>query len=332
MKKQNLIPGLIVSLGVALIASLPRVIRMEHFEFRLAGVSVAYNFTFCLCCWMAHQLILARSRRWKVNQVLLAILAIGGVSGIAFLLDPIFSAISPNALLLPEIAESKRPYILLLRSVVISGLFYFIAYYLHILAEKQRHLLEIGELKRAQLAANLSSLKEQLSPHFLFNTLNTLSTLTDEQLVKDYVSELANVYRYVLQYKDSDTATLQQELNFIDSYLYIIKMRLEAAIDIHIAVDPRFLSAKIPPLTLQLLVENAVRHNVASAARRLRIDIRTDGQGFLEVVNNLQPKTSVQPGAGIGLDNVMQRYRLLFNREIRIEKGTDTFTIKLPLA
>lgn len=331
MKKQNWIPGVIVSLGVSLIAALPRLIRMESFEFHLVAVSIAYNFAFCICCWLAHQFILDKADQLKLNKVFIAAIAIIAVSCFAFLIDEVFALVSNNPLLLPEQAERKRHYILLLRGLVISGLFYFIAYYLHMLSEKQQNQLEIATLKQAQLAANLSSLKEQLSPHFLFNTLNTLSTLTQEQTVKDYVSELANVYRYVLQYKDSDTATLQQELHFIDSYLYILKTRLEDAIQIEINVDSHLLNQKMPPLTLQLLLENAVKHNIASKVRQLKIVIRSTSDRYLEVTNKLQPKTSVQHNTGIGLDNVAQRYLLLFDKEIDIEKTESTFTVKLPL-
>lgn len=191
--------------------------------------------------------------------------------------------------------------------------------------------MEIIQLKQAQLAAKLSSLKEQLSPHFLFNTLNTLSTLTQEQSVKSYVLELANVYRYVLQYKDIDTATVQQELDFIESYMYIVKARLEEAIDISINVSKKARNKKIPPLTLQLLVENAIKHNIASASRQLSIKIESNGEDFLSISNNLQLKKSVSYSNGIGLDNVMQRYRLLFHREISIEQDASSFTVKLPL-
>lgn len=262
---------------------------------------------------------------------MVAAVSILAVSSFAYLLDILFSFISTNPLLLPDIAGSKRPYVLLLRGAVISGLFYFISYYLYILSEKQRNMLEIAELKQAQLSANLSSLKEQLSPHFLFNTLNTLSSLTQEENVKDYVSELANVYRYLLQYKDIDSATVKQELFFIDSYLYIIKTRLENAIDINIDVKSNVQDKHMPPLTLQLLIENAIKHNIASSARQLKIAIRSIGDDMLEVSNNLQPKNSVSHNTGIGLDNIMQRYRLLFNKEISIEKGNNTFTVKLPL-
>jgi len=331
VKKQNWFPGLIVSLGVSLIAALARLIRMESFEINVVAISIAYNFVFCICCWLAHDFILNKVGQLKLKKVFIAFIAITIVSSLAFPIDWLFALFNNNPLLLPEQAERKRPYILLVRGLVISGLFYFIVYYLYMLSEKQRNQLEIASLKQAQLAANLSSLKEQLSPHFLFNTLNTLSTLTKEQTVKKYVSELANVYRYVLHYKDSDTATLMDELRFMDSYLYILKIRLENAIQIEINVNQQLLNRKMPPLTLQLLLENAVKHNIASSSRPLKIEIKTDGDELLEVTNNLQIKTSVQHSAGIGLDNVARRYRLLFDREISIWKTESAFTVKLPL-
>jgi len=306
---------------------------MEKPEFGLIAINIAYNFTFCLCCWQAHQAILKKLKQRGLNNGFVAAVAIVAVAAFSFVLDPLFNQLSArNTLLLPEIAESKRRYILVLRSLVISGLFYFIAYYLYMLWEKQRNLLEIAELKQAQLAASLSSLKEQLSPHFLFNTLNTLSTLTQEPTVKEFVAELAEVYRYVLRYKNEDTATLQQELDFIDSYLYIVKTRLEEAIEIEIDVGENLLHRKMPPLTLQLLLENAIKHNIASAARRLKITIKSStGGDSLVVTNNLQLRTSVQSTTGIGLDNVRQRYRLLFDMEIDIVQTSMAFTVKLPL-
>ncbi|WP_344822375.1 sensor histidine kinase [Rurimicrobium arvi] len=231
----------------------------------------------------------------------------------------------------PEIIASKRQYLILLRGLLVSGLYYFISYYLYVLSEKQKNSLEIAELRQAQLAANLSSLKEQLSPHFLFNTLNTLSSLTQEKNVKAYVAELANVYRYVLQYKELDTATIKQELAFITSYLYILKTRFEDAFEVDIAVDEKIMHSGIPPLTLQLLIENAIKHNIASVARRLKIHISNSPDNFLIVCNNFQPKSSTRFSTGIGLDNVIKRYQLLFNKEVIIEKSEVSFTVKLPI-
>lgn len=334
MKKRHWMPGIIVSLGISFIAALPRVIRMEKFDINPAFFVTVYNFLFCISCWVSHQYILSFKK--NLNSISPALLAAGSIAlaGLyTFIMDFLISIFDARPLLIPEVTGSKRVYVLLLRGLLIGGLMYFIAYYLYILEEKQKNSLEIEQLKRAQLAANLSSLKEQLSPHFLFNTLNTLSTLTKEETVKNYVSELANVYRYVLQYKEMDTATMQQELSFIQSYLYIIKTRLEESIEVNIQVDKSILSSKIPPLTLQLLIENAIKHNIASSSKQLRIELKNTADGFFTVGNNLQPKSAVQNNStGIGLDNVMQRYRLLFNKEIIIEKKEASFIVKLPIA
>jgi two-component system LytT family sensor kinase len=306
---------------------------MEILDWRFASASILYNFFFCITCWTIYQYLFSRtqllaSKRYSVFIPALIILSVGMLS---FGYDYIFSAFTDKPLQFPEVNGKRRAYILLLRGLLVSGLFYFISFYLNVLMEKQKSDLEIAQLKQAQLTANLSSLKEQLSPHFLFNTLNTLSLLSREESVKNFVAELANVYRYVLQYKELDTATLKQELDFIESYLYIIKTRLENSIDVNVNVNQELLNSKIPPLTLQLLIENAIKHNIASSGKQLKIEIKTIDQKFLLVNNNLQPKTSVQFSTGTGLSNVMQRYRLLFAKEIEIEQSSDFFTIKLPI-
>lgn len=306
---------------------------MGSVEISFVAVSVLYNFFFCITCWVIYQFLFHKTNLLtsKLNSGLMSAVIIFCVAFFTFAYDFLFSFFTDKTLQFPEITGAKRIYILILRGLLISGLYYFITYYLHVLSEKQKTSLEIAELKQAQLAANLFSLKEQLSPHFLFNTLNTLCTLTHEKNVKDYVVELANVYRYVLQYKAMDTATIRQELGFINSYLFIIKTRLESAIDVDIQVNESVWEAEIPPLTLQLLVENAIKHNVASCSKQLRIEIKNIENKFLVITNNLQPKNSVQVSTGIGLDNIMQRYQLLFNQEILIEKSPDIFTVKLPI-
>lgn len=306
---------------------------MEKLDAGFIAVSILYSFFFCFTCWIIYQYLFNKTRLIRLNRhgIILAGISIFCVALLTFIYDYLFSLFTDRILQFPEISGSKRVYVLLLRGLLVSGLFYFISYYLHVLAEKQKSTIEVEQLKQAQLAANLSSLKEQLSPHFLFNTLNTLSSLTQEKIVKDYVAELANVYRYVLRYKELDTATLQQEILFIESYLYILKARLENAIDVAINVDNTVMYSKIPPLTLQLLIENAIKHNVASSSKQLKIEIKNTIDNFLVVTNNFQPKKTVQASTGTGLSNVLQRYRLLFSKEIFIEKTDTSFTIKLPI-
>lgn len=281
-----------------------------------------------------HSTLLAKKKELTIQGSLVLYIAItvAGVGVLISCFDWAFDSLTGRLPVFADDIQGTSKYIsMMLRGLLLSSLHFFILYHMRVLAEKQKHSIEIAQLKQDHLEANLSSLKEQLSPHFLFNTLNTLSTLTQEATVKQYVDELANVYRYMLMYKKMDTATLGQELEFTESYLYIIKTRMEEAIAITIQVDEQFWKTLLAPFTLQLLIENAIKHNVASVSRKLDIRIYTEHDQYLVVSNNLQLKYTIPQSAGIGLNNIMRRYRLLFNQDIHIERTVSTFTVKLPI-
>ncbi len=215
---------------------------------------------------------------------------------------------------------------------VIALLFTIIPLVLIIVIYEQEKIQEKEQLKQSQTQAKLSSLKDQLSPHFLFNTLNTITSISQEQTVKDFVDEVANIYRYVLQFKEVDSVTLRQEMEFIQSYLYIIKSRLEGGIDFDINIEnENLLDSKMPPLTLQMLIENSVKHNSTSADKPLSIKLFTTEDSMLVVQNVYQPKLSVLPGNETGLQNIAERYRLLYKKEIVVENKNGFFTVKLPI-
>ncbi|MFP9100509.1 sensor histidine kinase [Flavobacterium sp. RHBU_24] len=333
MKKQNWGLGIIISVGISMIGVSQKLIRVDQIDLYNIAISFLYSFIICFTGWISHVLLFRKNwiGRFITNTILKALLSITLVTLLLYAYRWLLPEVEGAVVQFTDLDKERAAAMLLFRSILVSSLFYFVAYYLHILSEKQKSSIEIEHLKQAQLEASLSSLKEQLSPHFLFNTLNTLSSLTSEGTVKEYISELSEVYRYLLQYKENNTATLRQELNFIESYLYIIKTRLEDAIGITVTVEEEYLSAAIPPLTLQLVIENAIKHNVASSSRKLEIAIFNQGHDYLVVQNNYQPKSSVQHATGIGLNNIMQRYGLLFKKEIRIEKTDASFIVKLPL-
>ena len=197
---------------------------------------------------------------------------------------------------------------------------------------QERKEKELDQLKQAQTQAKLSSLKDQLSPHFLFNTLNTITSISHEESVKDFVDEVANIYRYVLQFNEVDSVKIKQEIDFITSYLKIIKSRMEGGIDFYINItNERILYTSMPPLTLQILVENAIKHNTTSADKPLSIKLFTTEGPMLVVQNYYQPKLSVLPGNETGLKNIAERYRLLYKKEIVVENKNGFFTVKLPI-
>lgn len=332
MKNINWKLGLGISTALSLITLSFRISLSYETRLGLLALSVVSSFVYHIGVWAALKALLDRQKQvGYLDRKAFAMLAVTVVALLAILYDWTFNHFTHHVFQNVGIQGPRRLLTMFLRAFLLSGLYYFIDHHLSILSEKQKHRLEIERLKQAQMAADISSLKEQLSPHFLFNTLNTLSSITREKEVKDYVSELANVYRYLLMYKKMDRASLQQELTFIGSYLYIVKARLEASLDVDIQVEEHLLPSLVPPLTLQLLIENAIKHNVAAVSRPLKIRIYNDEDQFLVVSNNYQPKSNTPFSTGVGLDNVMQRYRLLFDRDIVIEKTAQCFSVKLPV-
>jgi two-component system LytT family sensor kinase len=333
VKKLNLRTGVPFSILISMIVGLLRLI--ESADFSMSLLLTCYYFITSLICWMGN-ILLINSRfvkRPEYNKQLFYLISILSSILLSLLFAYSSTILRGKALVVDgthTIGSSREFLFFFFRGIMLNLFNAFLASHIKQMKDHEQSQLELEHLKQAHLQANLSSLKEQLSPHFLFNTFNTLSSLTSEQQVKDYVDQMANVYRYLLDYQKKDLVDLKQELAFVKSYLYIMQMRLEAALQITMQIDIDSLQYMIPPLTLQLLVENAIKHNITSTSRPLRISIYTR-DGYLAVVNNLQPKTSVQASSGIGLTNINQRYLLLFAREIRIEMDDHSFTVKLPL-
>jgi two-component system, LytTR family, sensor kinase len=194
-------------------------------------------------------------------------------------------------------------------------------------------LLESEQLKRERLQTQLDSLKNQVNPHFLFNSLNSLSVLIedDQPKAQRFVYELARVYRYLLQSDDKELTDVKSELAFMDAYAFLLKTRFGENISVDIQVSEAAKQLMIPPFTLQLLVENAVKHNVVSRTRPLKISIYTEGGDKLIVSNNLQSKTTVVPFSKMGLANIAAKYLLLSGKKLDIEQTALTFKVILPL-
>jgi LytS/YehU family sensor histidine kinase len=174
-------------------------------------------------------------------------------------------------------------------------------------------------------------LKLQLNPHFLFNSLNTLSSLVYEDAGKasEFIRRLSDVYRYVLDNRNREMVSLRQEMEFVSSYTYLLGIRFQGMVDFTLEVEEQAMDRQVAPMTLQLLIENAVKHNVASRQRPLAIRIFTK-MDDLWVVNNLQLKETGE-NTGVGLKNIRSRYAFLTSREVLITSDEKTFTVKIPL-
>jgi|JI7StandDraft_1071085.scaffolds.fasta_scaffold33588_1 two-component system LytT family sensor kinase len=198
----------------------------------------------------------------------------------------------------------------------------------------QENALEKEKLQQENLQSQFESLKSQVNPHFLFNSLNSLSSLiADEpEQAEIFVDEMAKVYRYLLQTNaEGDLTSLSTELQFIESYFHLLKTRYRNGIHLKINLPEDYLTLAIPPLTLQLLIENAVKHNVIVASRPLRLEITGLDGKMIQVRNNLQRKTTRVVSNQIGLNNIMAKYQLLTPIKPVISDDDGYFTVVLPL-
>lgn len=194
-------------------------------------------------------------------------------------------------------------------------------------------LLNAEKLKQENLQSQFAALKNQVNPHFLFNSLNTLATIIpeDSDQAVEFVQKLSSVYRYLLQYKDDETVELKTELDCIEAYFFLQKIRFGDNLIVNITVPKQYFAKLIPPLTLQILVENAIKHNIISKQKPLHVDIYVDDAGMLVTRNNLQKKKSVESSTKIGLQNLINRFSYIFNQSIDIFETETDFLVKVPL-
>lgn len=190
---------------------------------------------------------------------------------------------------------------------------------------------EAESLARTQLVSQLEALKSQLDPHFLFNSLNTLSSLIDENPpAQHYLNRLADVYRYVLLSKDRDTVSLKEEMEFVHTFLYLAQVRFQEGLKVHIDLPENLMLQKVAPMSVQLLVENALKHNVITQSNPLHVYIEADGP-YLWVRNAIRPKVKLEDSTKIGLSNILERYRLLTALPVQIVNDQIQFRVALPL-
>tara|TARA_R110002096_G_scaffold101579_3_gene224720 strand:- start:3656 stop:4996 length:1341 start_codon:yes stop_codon:yes gene_type:complete len=181
-------------------------------------------------------------------------------------------------------------------------------------------------------SAKFDALKNQLDPHFLFNSLNVLTSLIEEntESAQKFTTALSKVYRYVLEQKNKELVTVDEELQFAKTYMSLLKMRFEDSIIFDMPEKASNPESKVVPLSLQLLLENAVKHNMVTASKPLHIKIYEDADNLV-VENNLQPKQIVKKSSGVGLSNIKQRYDLLTDKKVYINKEANRFAISIPM-
>ena len=192
--------------------------------------------------------------------------------------------------------------------------------------------LEKEQLKQEGLRNELMALKNQMDPHFLFNSLNSLSLLVreDQESAEKFIHKLSFLYRYILQSTESDLVHVKEEVRLLESYVYLIKQRFQDNFDVRINIEDRYEALMIPSLALQLLVENAVKHNEISKKNPLFVEIYTQ-TGFIIVKNKIHLRTGPIDSTGVGLVNLKSRFQLLKMKDITIVNDSDFFIVKLPI-
>ena len=216
---------------------------------------------------------------------------------------------------------------LLATAVVFVNLFYF--------AMKQKDELtrKMDDLRKEMMASQYTTLKNQISPHFLFNSLNTLTSLMyeDRDLASDFVTRLASTYRYILDNREHDLVDLQKELNFLDAYVFMMNVRHKKAVTITTEINVTAGDYFIPTLSLQMLVENALKHNQYSKEKPLSITISTIQNDALVVRNNLQRRSNAEETTKMGLQNIKKRYSYYTNKQVLVREEKAFFEVIIPL-
>ena len=215
----------------------------------------------------------------------------------------------------------------------VSGLVIGCVLIIRLINQKQSIQVENESLKSKALQSQFESLKNQLSPHFLFNSLTALKTLINESpaTAQNYVNNLSKALRYTLQSNEKQLVTLKEELEFTESYLFLIKMRFDTNLTVIIQTDKKFMLYKLPPLTIQTLVENVVKHNEVSKRKPLTLTIKTTESESLVVQNSIQAKITEEDGTGIGLTNLSKQFQLILGKDIIISKENNEFKVEIPL-
>ena len=309
---------------------------VPHHQFSLVQIKLSYLYTIGMAfiIWEGNRFLLFTLRSYLnwFNQPVKKILAL-------LLVIPFFT-IPVTVLLLVGWYHLFLKGVINWNTVWNNSLIIFIAvvFIVHVyetvflVKESESEILRNASLEKARAEAELQALKNQIDPHFMFNSLNTLSHLisSDPKKAQVFNDTLADVYRYILQNKSRDLVLLQEELDFMDNYIALLKIRFGNSIMVDKQLSPECLDQFVlPPISLQILIENAIKHNEFSKSQPLHIGIRETG-GELHITNELREK-KVQQSNGIGLNNLLERFRLITARPVEIEKTEHRFSVRLPL-
>jgi two-component system, LytTR family, sensor kinase len=229
---------------------------------------------------------------------------------------------------LPKMAQNELMTISLLITFLISSIYASVGFFI----QWKKNLVKAKSLEKANLEAQFETLKTQVNPHFLFNSLNTLLSIVEGNAeAEQYIENLSEFMRYILKHRDTNGVLLNEELEVARQYAFLQQSRFNNKLQVHIDVPTKYDSYFIPPLTIQMLIENAIKHNEISNEKKLNISIFVDHDQNLVVENNLNKRMDEEISTGIGLKNIQSRYQFLIGKDIDFKETDGKFIVLLPL-
>lgn len=296
-----------------------------------------YTMLYSVVLYFANALIFIQldkhfeKNRFHLKRLVIGFLASFLVSGLAIFFLRMLEDVGFENKTIQEFIQNEMPanYVVAMVITIIVSLVIHLVYFYK---SYQENKLKEQKIIAGTASAQFESLKNQIDPHFLFNSLNVLSSLIEEnpESAQKFTTSLSKVYRYVLEQKDKELVSVAEELKFAKTYMNLLKMRFENSITFEIPEDFDNEEAKVVPLSLQLLLENCIKHNVVSEAKPLHIKISIES-GQLVITNNLQKKEVLQDRKGVGLQNIVNRYGILTKRKVLVEENENEFKVLLPI-
>ncbi|WP_090106098.1 sensor histidine kinase [Chitinophaga sp. CF118] len=317
------------SFFLGVLTSVPKIAE-HHFVLYEAAVDTSVTFLFSVLIWYFNI--------WTLPAYSAKGAAVNGVSikrlfkGLFFGLVLMFVLACIQQYLLSHLNFGPRMLMFEVRGILINLTFYMFIQLVYQSYLNQQVSIELDRTTTANLWAQYELLKQQVNPHFLFNSLNTLKYIVesgDKQAV-NFILKLSDFYRYTLESRKLDLIRLSDEMDILDAYMYLLKARFENGIELSTNIDEQYYSTLVPPFTLQLLIENCIKHNIVSLDKPLHISIYSKDD-YIIVENNVQLKRIAESSTGLGLENINQRYMHLLDKKIEIQVSEDTFTIMLPI-
>lgn len=316
------------SIALGILTTVPKIAE-KHFNGFEAFTSALITSSFTLFVWYFN--IYSLPKFSKDNSptgfsypLLFRSLAIGVVL--------MFLMVSAQKLVVPTLDFGPVMLMFEVRGIMINLIFYMLLHLLYQTHRNQQVVLELERTKADNLGAQYELLKQQVNPHFLFNSLSTLKSMVEleDKNSVDFILKLSDFYRFTLENRKLDLIMLSEEIEILDAYMYLLKARFEEGIELEYRIEEGLERTWVPPFTLQLLIENCVKHNIVSLDHPLRIEVYTQA-GKLIVENRLQLKKNPEHSTEMGLDNINRRYFHLLEQKIEIATDQESFRVKLPL-